>query len=175
MLVKSLFAASSAALLCAVVAFSQGEEKRVSPHETITASLAGKQISITYGRPYVEGRKIFGGLVPFDKVWRTGADEATELETEAMLDIRGLTVPPGRYNLYTIPGEKKFTLIVNKQTGQSGMDYDQSKDLGRVEMDMIQTPPIEQFAIAILDVIEGRAVLNLGRETTQASIPIAVK
>jgi hypothetical protein len=162
-------------LLCAAVAFSQSEEKRVSPHETVTAILAKKTISITYGRPSVKGRKIFGGLVPFDQVWRTGADEATELNTEAMLDIRGLTVPPGRYSLYTLPGEKKFLLIVNKQTGQSGMDYDKSQDLGRVEMDIMQTPPMEQLAIAFLDVIGGKAVLHIGWENTQVSVPIAVK
>jgi len=175
MFAKHVFIASLVGLLCAVAAFPQAAEKRVSPHETITATLAGKQVTITYGRPSVKGRKIFGELVPFGKVWRTGADEATELNTETMLDIRGLTVPPGRYSLYTLPGEEKFLLIVNKETGQSGMSYDASQDLGRVEMDILHTPPTEQLTIALLSVIEKKAVLHIGWENTQVSVPISAK
>lgn len=77
---------------------------RLATARTITATLAGKTITFTFGRPYVKGRKIFGELAPFNKVWRTEADEATGLKTEAMLDIRGLSVPPGRYSLHMVPG-----------------------------------------------------------------------
>src|SRR5438270_4999794 len=96
----------------------------------------------------MKGRKIMGGLVPYDKVWRTGANEATLLTTEADLDIGGTSVPAGKYTLWTLPSEGTWKLIINKQTGQRGTDYDQSQDLARVDMQKSQTQqPVEQFTI----------------------------
>ena len=82
----------------------------------------------------MRGRKIMGGLVPYGRWWRTGADNATTFQTEADLDIGGLKVPKGTYTIYTLPGAKEWQLIVNKQTGQFGTEYDQQQDLGRVKM-----------------------------------------
>src|ERR671920_1726311 len=99
------------------------QEKRASPHETVNATVDGAKISVTYGRPYAKGRKIAGGLIPYDKVWRTGADEATTLVTDKALMFGGTHVEPGTYTLYTLPSEKGWQLIINKQTGQWGTDY----------------------------------------------------
>ena len=106
-----------------------------SPHETAKATVGGANISIEYGRPYLRGRKIMGGLVPYGRVWRTGADAATTLTTSKDLVIGGTTVPAGKVTLYTLPGEDQWKLILNKQTGQWGTEYDQSKDLARVRSD----------------------------------------
>src|SRR6187399_1420151 len=98
-----------------------------SPHETTKATIDGAAISVTYGRPSVRGRKIMGALVPYGTVWRTGADEATTLTTDKAIQIGGTSVPAGTYTLYTLPGESAWQLIVNKQTGQWGTEYDQKQ------------------------------------------------
>src|SRR5205085_9697045 len=107
------------------------EKPRVSPHETITANIDGSDVTIVYGRPYTKDPKsaaackIGGELVPFGKVWRTGADEATLLTLKQAFDIGGTTVPAGTYSLFTLPAENGGAkLIVNKQTGQWGTKYD---------------------------------------------------
>src|ERR1700675_4332927 len=81
------------------------QQQRLSPHEQVSITVGRNKITITYGRPYMKGRKIFGGLESYDKVWRTGADEATTLETTADLQIGSLKVPKGTYALFTIPGQ----------------------------------------------------------------------
>ena len=105
-----------------------------SPHETVKATVGGATISIEYGRPYMRGRKIMGSLVPYDRVWRTGADAATTLTTSKALVIGGATVPAGKVTLYTLPAEAGWKLIINKQTGQWGTEYDQAQDLARVDL-----------------------------------------
>jgi len=84
-----------------------------------------------YNSPSIRGRKIFGGLVPYDKVWRTGANPATSLKTEVNLKIGTATVPAGNYTLYTLPSTGDWKLIINKQTGQWGTKYDQSQGFWR--------------------------------------------
>lgn len=106
------------------------EHKRVSPHETVSATIDGANIKIVYGRPYTrdpktqEKRKIWGGLVPFGQVWRMGADEATMLTTDHDIAIGGTRIPAGSYTLFLQPEENgPAKLIVNKQTGQWGTKY----------------------------------------------------
>src|SRR3954471_10267519 len=126
-------------LVVALPAIAQ-EKKRVSPHESITADIDGATVTIVYGRPYSKDpksgatRKIWGELVPFGKVWRTGADEATLLTTTQALDIGGTSFAAGTYSLYTLPDASGAKLIVNKQTGQWGTKYDEAQDLARIEM-----------------------------------------
>jgi len=144
------------------------QRQRASPHEKAEATVDGASVAIEYGRPYMKGRKIVGGLVPFDKVWRTGADEATTLTTDKALAFGSLSVPAGKYTLYTIPGEKEWTLILNKQTGQWGTQYDQAQDLGRVAMKVQATAaPVEQFTVKIGDTAAGGEI-HLEWETTRA-------
>lgn len=149
--------------------------QRASPHETAQATIEGQTISITYGRPYMKGRKIMGGLVPYGRVWRTGADEATTLKTAATLVIGGVTVPAGEYTLYTLPDAASWKLIINKQTGQWGTEYLQDQDLGRVDMKMATlAQPIEQLTITI-EPAHGGGVLRLQWDTTDLTVPLAVK
>src|SRR5664279_3078053 len=109
----------------AISAVAQEQQKApLSPPGTASVSFAdGKTVTINYSRPSVRDRKIFGGLVPYGQVWRTGANSATSLKTDVDLTIGGAAVPAGSYTLYTIPSESGWKLIINKQTGQWGTDY----------------------------------------------------
>ncbi len=105
-----------------------------SPSATAEVSLDGKQVKISYNSPRAKGRKIMGALVPYGKVWRTGANPATTMVTEANLKIGTLDVPAGKYTIYTLPNARQWMLIVNKQTGQWGTEYNENQDLGRTAM-----------------------------------------
>jgi len=157
-------------LLVCTVAFAQEEAKKpLSPPQQAKYTTNGKTITIDYSAPSKRGRVIFGGLVPYDKVWRTGANAATTLTTDVDLMIGSLHVPAGKYSLFTIPGEKEWTLIVNKQTGMWGTRYDESQDLGRVKMKVSTVnEPVEMFAIGI------GPTLSFTWDTTKAWIPVMV-
>jgi hypothetical protein len=121
----------------------------------------------------MKGRKIMGGVVSYGRVWRTGADDATSLKTQADLDIGGTTVPAGDYTLYTLPSEGTWKLIVNKQTGQWGTEYDQSKDLARIDMKKTSlTSPVEQFTMSFAKKGANSADLVLEWETTRLTVPL---
>lgn len=136
----------------------------------------GKTITIKYSRPSMRARKIYGGLVPYGQVWRTGANAATSLTTDANLDIGGTMVPAGSYTIYTLPGETSWQLIINKQTGQWGTKYDQSQDLARIPMKVGQLPSgLETFTISLDKTGARSAVLKLDWENTTASVNISEK
>jgi hypothetical protein len=102
--------------------WAQGDKsKRPSPPETATGTVAGATITINYSSPSVKGRKIWGGLVPYDKVWRAGANEATIFETSKAIKVEGKELPAGKYSLFATPGEKEWTIILNSETGQWGI------------------------------------------------------
>lgn len=166
------------AVLCvSIVAAFAWQQQRASPHETVEATVGGKKVTITYGRPYLKGRKAVGGsLVPYGQVWRTGADEATVLTTEADLMIGNLSVPKGSYSLFTLPTESGWKLIVNKTDKQWGaFKYDQAQDLGRVDMKVGKTSaPVEQFTISLAKAGSG-GVLKMEWENTSASVDVKVK
>jgi hypothetical protein len=105
-----------------------------SPPATATVTLAGGTIDIHYNTPHMRGRKIMGGLVPYGKIWRTGANPATTLITSVPLKFGDLLVPAGTHTLYTLPSPDTWLLIINNQTGQWGLTYNQSMDLGRIPM-----------------------------------------
>jgi hypothetical protein len=164
------------AALATLISAAAAQRNRVSPHETVELTLNGKKITVTYGRPSMKGRKIMGGLVPYGQVWRTGADEATVLMTEADLMIGSLSVPKGSYSLFTIPSESGWKLIVNKVDKQWGaFNYDEKQDLGRVDMKVGKTAaPVEQFTITLAKAGNG-AVMKMEWENTSASIDIKLK
>jgi hypothetical protein len=172
---RTLIALTAVALLFGSVAFAR-RQNRVSPHETVELTLNGKKISITYGRPSMKGRKIMGALVPYNAVWRTGADEATVLNTEADLMIGTLAVPKGSYSLFTLPTESGWKLIVNKTAKQWGaFDYDAKQDLGRTDMKVGKTAaPVEQFTITLAKAGSG-GVIKMDWENTSASVDVKVK
>ncbi|MDQ3755655.1 MAG: DUF2911 domain-containing protein [Acidobacteriota bacterium] len=147
-----------------------------SPAATAEANVDGKKISVKYSAPSMRGRKIMGELVPYDKVWRTGANAATILMTEADLKIGELMVPKGTYTLYTLPGQKEWKLIVSKQTGQWGTEYSEAQDLGRVTASVKQaSAPVELFAIKIDSTGGKNGVLKMMWETTEVSVPFTVQ
>ncbi|MGH9457297.1 MAG: DUF2911 domain-containing protein [Thermoanaerobaculia bacterium] len=152
-----------------------GERKLLSPPATAEGTIAGNTIVIHYSAPSMRGRKIMGGLVPFEKIWRTGANAATTLITQADLRIGDLEVPRGTYTIYTIPREDEWTLIINRQTGQWGTQYDEAQDLGRTPMKVSAIDPaVELFRMEIEPVAGKRGVLKLIWETTEVSVPIVV-
>ena len=136
----------------------------------------GKTIAVKYSRPSMRGRKIFGELVPYGKEWRTGANAATSFTTDSALDIGGTAIPAGNYTLYTIPGEKSWQLIVNKQTGQWGTNYDEAQDLARIPMKVSQLPSVlETFTISLDKKGAKSATLKIEWDLTSASVNIAEK
>jgi hypothetical protein len=162
--------------LIALIGAAAAQGNRVSPHETAELTLNGKKITVTYGRPSMKGRKIVGGLVPYGQVWRTGADEATVLTTEADLTIGALAIPKGSYSIFTLPSETGWKLIVNKVDKQWGaFSYDEKQDLGRVDMKVGKTSgPVEQFTITLGNAGNG-GVMKLEWENTSASVVFIAK
>jgi hypothetical protein len=161
------------------------QQKRISPHETISTVVNGNRVIIIYGRPYTkdpksgEPRKIWGGLVPYGNVWRTGADEATLLITQKPISIGDVTVPAGAYTLFTLPTEDGAKLIINKQIGQWGVgpnSYDEKQDLARI--DLKKEPldnPVDQLTMALEKNPSGGGVIRMSWENTQFSVPFTVQ
>lgn len=161
---------TAALCLLAATAMAQ-DQKPLSPAAKAEASVSGKKVTVNYSAPSKRNRVIMGELVPYGQVWRTGANAATTFETEADLLVGDLRVPAGKYTLFTIPGEKEWTLIVNKQTGQWGTRYDESQDLGRVKMKVKPVKDtVETFAIDVKP-----DALLLTWENTQASVPLKIQ
>lgn len=152
-----------------------GQQRVSSPRDSAVATLGGARVVVDYGRPSRRGRQIFGGLVPYNAVWRTGANAATSLVTNQPLRMGNTTIPAGSYTLYTIPAESGWTLIVNKQTGQRGTEYNQGQDLARIPMQVKQAPAAtEQFTIAIEPNGATGGVLAMTWDTTRAEVPFTV-
>lgn len=164
-----LLAAASSVIL------AQGGKPLSPPAET-SVTINGKAITIKYSAPSMRGRKIFGGLVPYGQVWRTGANSATALHTDAALELGGLKVPAGNYTLYSLVDANQWTLIVNKQTGQWGTEYDQSKDLGRVPLKVSKTSaPVETMKIMLSAAGGSSGKLVLEWENTSGSVTFEAK
>jgi hypothetical protein len=147
-----------------------------SPPAETSVTIAGKVIRINYSAPSMRGRKIFGGLEPYGRVWRAGANSATALHTDANLDIGGLAVPKGDYTLFVYLDPNQWQLVVSKETGVWGLDYNQSRDLGRVKMEMSKPPkPIETYKMTLSSQGANKGKLQLAWENTVADVPITVK
>lgn len=120
--IQSRFFLVLAGLFMTAVVWAQGDKSsRPSPPATASGKVKDASITINYSSPAVKDRKIFGGLVPYGEVWRAGANEATVFETNKDIKVEGKTLPAGKYSLYAIPGEKEWTIVFNKQTGQWGV------------------------------------------------------
>jgi hypothetical protein len=162
-----------AALFFATVATAQQDpSKRPSPPAQAQCKFSdGKTITVNYSSPRAKGRKIFGGLVPYGEVWRTGANDATTFVTSGDLTIAGNVVPAGSYTIFTVPTADKWTLIINKHTGEWGIPYKyESEEVTRVPMTVSKTSaPVENFTISF-DQSGGGCTLQLSWENTQASL-----
>jgi hypothetical protein len=147
----------------------------LSPRDTVTAAVGDADVWVQYGRPLRRGREIFGQVVPWNTVWRLGANAATHFHTSGDLRVGGADVPAGTYTLWALPSPGGWQLIVNRQTGQWGTDYDTAQDLVRVAM-RVETlsQPVEQMTIAIEPEGAG-AVLRVEWDRTRASVPLSRK
>src|SRR5437016_715600 len=167
------------ALMCMLTLLAAAQEdksKRPSPPGTAEVTLKGKKITIDYSRPYLKGRHVGQELAPWGKVWRTGANEATTLTTEANLNIGGTSVPAGTYTLYSLPSEGTWKLIINKQTGQWGTNYDEQQDLARIDMQKSRTEqPVEQFTISFKKKSDNAADLVMEWENIRLTVLVKLQ
>lgn len=147
---------------------------RVSPACTVTQDLGISQIKLSFARPAVHGRKIWGGLVPFGEVWRAGANAATVITFSHAAKVAGKDVPAGSYSFFAIPGEKQWTLILNKKPDQWGAyGYEASDDLLRWEVTPRPGPFLEWLDYRIDPTGPGSAEVELGWERLRVAFPVA--
>ena len=163
----------SAGLSARAQGMGQPTAKMPSPPATASATVAGGTIDIRYNSPRMRGRKIMGGLVPWNTVWRTGANPATTVITSVPLKFGDLLVPAGTHTIYTLPNADKWLLIINKQTGQWGTVYKQDMDLGRVPMKSkpIATPQ-EDMTISFENTTPSSTEMHVKWETTDEYVTI---
>jgi hypothetical protein len=143
----------------------------LSPRQTSRNTVNGANIWIDYSRPAMRGRPVWGSLVPFGKVWRTGANDAAHISTDKTIELGGLTLAPGTYTVFLVPNADEWMLAVNRKTGMSGLEYDAAHDVGRVKMSkQTLSEPVEWFTIEL-----NNGVLNFAWDRTRASVPVVVR
>jgi len=165
--------------LLALTVFATAQEKKPRPSPAASAQCKfadGKSIKVDYSSPRAKGRQIFGGLVPYGQVWRTGANEATTFVTDAGLSIGGKEVPAGSYTIFSVPNQDKWQLIINKKNAEWGIPYKYEADeLGRFDMSVSKTPgPVENFMISFHEMGDG-CHMYMDWENTRATIEISEK
>ena len=147
-----------------------------SPRDSVRIALNGSTVSVTYGRPFRRGRTIIGKVVPYNEVWRTGANEATSFVTDVDLLVGGVAVPRGTYSLYSLPSQRQWKLIINTEVGQQGTQYDRALDLARIPLKRESLKsPVEQFTIALDRTGKDACLLRLEWEFTSLSVPVRVQ
>jgi len=178
-MIAGFTAPASAQTAAKVPPSSQLTQARISPHDTISRVFdRTNRATIYYGRPFAkdpktgEIRKIWGGLVPYGKVWRLGADEATLLITQQPIIIGSTEIPAGAHSLFMLPDESGTSkLIINNQIGQWGLQYDEKQDFARV--DLVKTsvePQVDQLTMAIDSSPSGGGIIKITWEKTQFSV-----
>jgi hypothetical protein len=142
-----------------------GPERSLSVRDTVRAQIGHTIFTVDYGRPLMRGRTLLGDLIPYDRVWRTGANAATQFTTSTPIKLAGLQIPAGTYTLFSAPHTTGVDLIVNKETGEWGTEYNGTKDLGAARMSSEDaTTPVEEFTISIIPVDNrhGKLVIEWG-------------
>ena len=153
----------------------------LSPRDSVRARVGDATISIRYARPAKRGRVVFGNIVPWDTVWRTGANDATVFTTDRDLEIGGRLVPAGTYSLFTIPARNGATLIINRETMRdgdplAGTDYDATQDFARIAMTArTLATPVERLTIEIAPKQGGEGVLRIAWDTREMTVPIRLR
>jgi hypothetical protein len=150
--------------------------QQLSVRDTARATIGAATFSVDYGRPLARGRTLLGNVISYDRVWRTGANAATQFTTSAPITLAGLALPAGKYTLWTVPHVNGVDLIVNRQSGQWGTEYSRARDLGRAAMKSDSVaPPVEKFTIAIepTDGRSGTLVMSWG--AFRWSAPVVVQ
>jgi hypothetical protein len=171
-LTLSLFAIAT--LASAQMSMAEDKSKRPSPPASAQCKFSdGKTVKIDYSSPRAKGRKIFGGIVPFGEIWRTGANESTTFVADANVMVGGKAVPAGDYTIFTVPKADAWSLVISKKTGEWGTDYPgETEDLVRVPMSVSKTAaPVENFLIAF-DQAGGKCTLRMEWENTRASVDV---
>lgn len=161
------------AVLLAPLTEGRAQERKIlSPRDSVYLVLDNDSLSVNYGGPSMRGRKIMGELVPWNKVWRTGANQATHLRTTFDMFIAGVPVTKGTYTLWSLPSPDGWKIILNKQTKQWGTQYDSGQDLARFDakVEAIQSP-VETFAIALERTGKTTGIMRLRWEKTMVSVP----
>jgi hypothetical protein len=177
MMKKAAVAVLLVLALCLISSAQQDKSKRPSPPAQAQCKFSdGKTITVDYSSPRAKGRKIFGDLVPYGEVWRTGANEATTFVTTTSVSADGRDIPAGNYTIFTLPEQSKWTLIVNKKTGEWGIPYKyESEEQARVPMSVSKTSgSVENFTIRF-DQGGNACTLNISWEETQASVKFTEK
>ncbi len=169
--------AVAAAALLATPALAQLELPDLSPRAEVMQTVGITAITVNYASPGVKGRKIFGELVPLDKLWRTGANAATTLEVSTDVKIGGKDVPAGKYALFTIPGKDKWTVIINKNADQGGTrNYDQKLDQARFEVKPGKAATkMERMTFLFTDTQDDSTSLQLVWDETRVTLPITIE
>ncbi len=165
----------SAFLICTVAAIASAQVKvpAPSPTQTIKQDFGLSAIELVYSRPAMKGRKIFGDLVPWNKVWRTGANNATRLKFTDDVMIGGKALKAGEYALYTVPGDKEWEIIINKGSANWGTNYKQEDDVFRIKaMPMKLTETVENFTMQFANVKPTSTDLHIMWDKTAVAIPI---
>jgi len=157
-------------------AAAKAQKPMPSPPATAQVTLDGKDVTIHYNSPRMRGRKIMGELVPYGKVWRTGANPATTLITQTNLKIGTLEVPAGTYTLFTLPNESEWLLIVSKKTGEWGIPYPEGNDLGRTPMTGATLPaPQENMSISFENTKGNSTELHVKWEKTDEYVTVTAE
>ena len=155
----------------------QIDTPRPSPLSTVTQKVGLTEFSITYSRPSAKSRKVFGDIVPFDKLWRTGANMATVLKSGDEFSINGTKIPAGEYSLFTIPGAEEWTIILNKTAKLSGTSgYKEADDVIRLKAKSVKVmPAVETFSIGFNNLRDNAASVELTWENTRVSFDVQVE
>jgi hypothetical protein len=154
-----------------------GGMKQLSVRDTARATIGTATFVVDYGRPLARGRTLVGGIIPYDQVWRTGANAATQFTTSAAITLDGIAMPAGTYTLWTVPRQNgTVELIVNKQTGQWGTQYGRSLDLARAPLKVESAAtPVDKFTISILPVDARHGTLSFEWGSFKWTAPIVVQ
>ncbi len=166
----------TAIALCATVVPRTNGQSRISPHEQTSGMIDGARITVTYGRPSMRGRTIFGALVPFDRVWCPGADEATVLDSDKPIQLETLKVPAGPHTIWVLPTANQWTLVASKESSGFHTQYHPEADLGRVTLRKSAIkPPVEQLTFEIAPNRSGPGgSLSMRWETTSVSTSLTI-
>jgi Protein of unknown function (DUF2911) len=170
---KKLFLA-----LLSVATFSATAQLRLpqpSPAASVSQTVGTTDIAVKYSRPSVKGREIFGKLLPFDKIWRTGANSATQITTSSDIMVAGQKLMAGTYSIFSIPTAGDWTLIFNKDVNASEQNYAQEKDALRVTVKPSSVAKVESFTIDFSDITDSTASMNISWADKKIAAPLAVE
>jgi hypothetical protein len=155
---------------------ASGGAKSLSPRDTVRSSIGNVSITIDYSRPHARGRVLLGNVIPYERVWRTGANAATQFTTSAPIKLAGIQLAAGTYTLWTVPHPNGVDLIVNGQSGQWGTQYDRSKDVAKAPMQSSTlSTPVDQFTISVASKDARHGALTLEWGTFRWTAPIEVR